>query len=100
MHLVQHQKPEGIIALDQGCTSTVPMKSDKTIARQQAEIQRLTVANQAALQQLKELQEVKQKLGLLEATVNKFLASDLSVDHDELISAGRVSAYLSEQTGR
>jgi hypothetical protein len=40
-----------------------------------SEIQRLTVANQAALQQLKELQEVKQKLGLLEATVNKFLAS-------------------------
>jgi hypothetical protein len=33
------------------------------------------VANQAALQQLKELQELKQKLGLLEATVNKFLAS-------------------------
>jgi hypothetical protein len=47
----------------------------QTIARQQAEIQRLTAANQAALQQLHELQEVRQKLGFLEATVNKFLAS-------------------------
>jgi hypothetical protein len=47
----------------------------QTIARQQAEIQRLTAANQAALQQLHELQAVRQKLGFLEATVNKFLAS-------------------------
>jgi Chaperone of endosialidase len=38
----------------------VSQEQARTIARQQAEIQRLTVANQAALQQLKELQEVKQ----------------------------------------
>jgi len=51
----------------------VSQEQAQTIARQQAEIQRLTAANQAALQQLQELQEVRQKLGLLEATVNKFL---------------------------
>lgn len=68
----------------------VSQEQARTIARQQAEIQRLTAANQAALQQLKELQEVKQKLGLLEATVNKFQASGLSGDHDELVNAGLV----------
>jgi hypothetical protein len=72
----------------------VSQEQAQTIARQQAEIQRLTVANQATLQQLKELQEVRQKLGLLEATVNKFLASGLSGDHDELISAGWVPAAV------
>ena len=37
----------------------------QTIARQQSEIQRLTVATEAAQQQLNELQQVKQKLGVL-----------------------------------
>jgi hypothetical protein len=72
----------------------ISQEQARTIACQQAEIQRLTVANQAAQQQLKELQEVKQKLGLLEATVSKFPASGLSGDHDELISVSRVPAAV------
>ena len=60
----------------------VSQQQAQTIARQQAEIQRLAQANQAALRQSKELQEVKQKLGLLEATMNKFLASGLSGEVD------------------
>jgi hypothetical protein len=64
----------------------------QTIARQQAEIQRLTVATEAAQQQLNELQEVKQKLGRLEAAVNKFMVSGLSRNEDELASAGQSPA--------
>ena len=69
----------------------VSQEQAQTIARQQAEIQRLTVANQTALQQLNELQEIKQKLELLDA---KFQASGLSGDHDELVSSGRVPAAV------
>jgi hypothetical protein len=69
----------------------VSQEQARTIARQQAEIQQLTAANQAALQQLNELQEVKQKLELLDA---KFQASGLSGDHGELVSAGRVPAAV------
>jgi hypothetical protein len=61
----------------------------QTIARQQSEIHRLTVATEAAQQQLNELQEVKQKLGRLEAAVNKFMVSGLSGNEDELASAGQ-----------
>ena len=64
----------------------------RTIARQQMEMQRLTVANQAAQQQLKELQGVKQRLGHLEAAVNKFLASGVSEDQHELTSANQAPA--------
>ena len=53
----------------------VSQEQAQTIARQQAKIQRLTVANQTALQQLNELEEIKQKLELLDA---KFQASGLS----------------------
>jgi len=55
----------------------------QTIARQQSDLQRLTVATEAAQQQLNELHEVKQKLGRLEAVVNRLMASGLSGDHDE-----------------
>ncbi len=61
----------------------ISQEQARTIASQQTEIQRLTVANQAAQQQLIEMQDVKQKLGLLEATVNRFLASGLSADADK-----------------
>jgi hypothetical protein len=61
----------------------------QTIARQQSEIQRLTAANEAAQQQLNELEEVKQKLGRLEAAVNKFTASGVPRDQNELASAGQ-----------
>jgi hypothetical protein len=61
----------------------------QTIARQQSDVQRLTVANEAAQQQLNELEEVKQKLGRLVAAVNKFMASGLSRNEDELASAGQ-----------
>ena len=54
----------------------------QTIARQQSEIQRLTVATEAAQQQLNELQQVKQKLGRLEAAVNKFMVAGLSGGQD------------------
>ncbi len=61
----------------------ITQEQARTIASQQTEIQRLTVANLAAQQQLIELQEVKQKLGRLEASVNKFLASGISADADK-----------------
>jgi hypothetical protein len=61
----------------------ITQEQARTIASQQTEIQRLTVANQAAQQQLIELQEVKQKLGRLEASVNRFLASGISADADK-----------------
>jgi hypothetical protein len=53
------------------------------------EMQRLTVANQAAQEQLKGLQDVKQRLGHLEAAVNKFLASGVSEDQHERTSANQ-----------
>jgi Chaperone of endosialidase len=59
----------------------------RTIERQQMEMQQLTVANQAAQEQLKELQGVKERLVHLEAAVNKFLASGVSEDQHELTSA-------------
>ena len=61
----------------------------QTITRQQAEIQRLAVANEAAQQRLNELRQVKQKLGRLEVAVNKFMVSGLSRNEDELASAGQ-----------
>jgi Chaperone of endosialidase len=70
----------------------VSQEQAQTIARQQAEIQRLTVTNQGAQQQLKELQDVKQKLGHLEAAVNKLLASGISEDQHELTSANQAPA--------
>ena len=74
----------------------ITQEQARTIASQQTEIQRLTVANQAAQQQSIELQEVKQKLGRLEASVNKFLASGVSADADktgasELLAGARPS---------
>ena len=63
-----------------------------TIASQQTEIQRLTVANQAAQQQLSELQEVKQKLGYIEASVDRLMANERSGDRRELTSVGRSTA--------
>ena len=59
----------------------------RTIARQQAEIQRLTAASQLAVRQLNELREVKQKLARLEAAMSKLAGSGSSGDHDELISS-------------
>ena len=61
----------------------------QTITRQQAEIQRLAVANEAAQQRLNELRQVKQKLGRLEVAVNRFMVSGLSRNEDELASAGQ-----------
>jgi hypothetical protein len=43
----------------------------RTMANQQAEIQRLTVANNTAQQQLSELREVKQKLEYLQASLQR-----------------------------
>ena len=63
----------------------------ETIARQQAEIQRLTAASQLAVQQLNELQEVKQKLARLEAAMSKLAGSGSSGDHNELISSAEGS---------
>jgi Chaperone of endosialidase len=77
--MIEALKEEDKICQEQGLT----------IARQQMEMQRLTAANQAAQQQLKELQDVKQRLGHLEAAVNKFLASGVSEDQPELTSANR-----------
>ena len=54
----------------------------QTITRQQAEIQRLAVANEAAQQRLNELRQVKQKLGRLEVAVNKFMVAGLSGGQD------------------
>ncbi len=65
----------------------ISQEQARTITSQQAEIQRLTVANNAAQQQLSELQEVKQKLGHLETTVNKLLAAGLPGDRNKLASA-------------
>ena len=64
----------------------------RTIARQQAEIQRLTAASELAVRQLNELREVKQKLERLEAAMSTLAGSGSSGNHNELISAGRVSA--------
>ena len=61
----------------------------QTITRQQAEIQRSAVANEAAQQRLNELRQVKQKLGRLEVAVNRFMVSGLSRNEDELASAGQ-----------
>ena len=47
----------------------------ETIARRQAEIQRLTAASQLAVRQLNELQEVKQRLARLEAVMSKHAGS-------------------------
>jgi len=66
----------------------ISQEQARTIASQQTEIQRLTVANQAAQQQLNDLQDVKHKLALLEATVNNFLAHGPSGDQRSLASAG------------
>jgi Chaperone of endosialidase len=60
----------------------------QTAANQQAEIQRLTVANDAAQKQLSELQGVKQKLEYLEATVNRLTADERSRDRREMTSVG------------
>jgi hypothetical protein len=59
-----------------------------TIANQQAEIQRLTVANGVAQQQLSELQGVKQKLAYLETTVNRLITDERSRDGKEMTSVG------------
>jgi hypothetical protein len=48
------------------------------VARQQTEIQRLTVANQAAQQQLSEFAEMKTKLSRLEAGLTRLMAADSS----------------------
>ena len=63
----------------------------ETIARQQAEIQRLTAASELALRQLNELREVKQKLARLEAAMSKLAGSGSSGDHNELISSAEGS---------
>jgi len=62
----------------------------QTIARQQSDVQQLTVANEAAQQQLNELEEVKQKLGRLEAAVN--IVAGLPRNEYELASAGQSPA--------
>jgi hypothetical protein len=63
----------------------------ETIARQQAEIQRLTAASQLAVRQLNELREVKQKLARLEAAMSKLAGSGSSGDHNDLISSAEGS---------
>lgn len=63
----------------------------RTIARQQAEIQLLTAASQAAQQQLNELQGVKEKMANLEAAVNKLEVSSPSRKHNEMISSSQGS---------
>lgn len=63
----------------------------ETIARQQTEIQRLTVANQAVQQQLDELQDVKQKVAYLEAAMSRLASSGSSGDHNVLVSTAEGS---------
>jgi endosialidase-like protein len=46
----------------------------KMITRQQAEIQRLSAANETAQQQLAKFEEMRQKLASIEASVNRFMA--------------------------
>jgi hypothetical protein len=63
----------------------------QTIASQQGEIQRLTVANQTAQEQLSELQELKQKLAYLEASVSRLVAEP-SGDRKETTNTGQSGA--------
>ena len=63
----------------------------ETIARQQAEIQRLTATSQFAVRQLNELREVKQKLARLEAAMSTLAASGSSGGHNDLISSAEGS---------
>lgn len=69
----------------------------RTIDSQQAEIQRLTVANDIAQQQLSELQEVKQKLGYLEASVSRLMADKRSEQRRETTSVGQSAQILAEK---
>lgn len=64
----------------------------RIIASQQAEIQKLTVANQAAQLQLNEMQEVKRKLGKLEASMNRLMAGERFADKKETAADGQSAA--------